>query len=274
MTSTVVELNSIPQQHGSNSMENQNNNNNTNSMSATSNAILQRMKEMEMKMQDMQSTISNLETDNTRKAEAIKKLEIEREELSAERIKEMEEIFKGGIQDWVDSLKGVSDSVKEQFKSGILNIAKNADFKNHAWEVVCNASQAHKENVAKIEELVRLCDEKEKTIETLLQNNNDVQFRSQSSRMNSSIANLMGKSHTSSSVANNSEDTTEHNPLKRLRANTDTPLYASHGSGSASLKDNNTTRTNVSENYGSGKKEDAWDYFADLIKDQSKNTYF
>ena len=263
MASTVVELSSssnpcsINDSSSVSSLAN-------NSTGGSSNAILQRLKEMEMKMQDMASTINSLETENHKKEEAIKKLELDKEELSTERIKEMEDIFRSGISEWIGSLKGVSDDVKEQFKHGILNMAKKADIKNHAWEVVCNASQAHKENVSKIEELVRMCDEKEKMIESLLQNNSDGQFRTHASRV-----------EPSSTSSGASSGAAIGNKRPRMAAS-DEPLYHNHGTSRIPpFNEQNDTRSGFGENrHASDKGSDAWDYFANLIQEQGRNIYF
>jgi len=174
--STVVELT------GNNQQSNVQATPNTTGSEFQSNAVLQRMKEMEQQMQDMKSNMKNLEAENNKKNEAIKQLEAEKVELSAERRKDMEQILESAVNDWLNSLKGISDDVRQQFKNGITGLAQKADIKNHAWEVICNASQSHKENVNKIEELVKLCNEKEKTIETLLHSNSDPSFKMPSSR--------------------------------------------------------------------------------------------
>lgn len=263
MASTIVELSSSPPMSVAPSSSD------VSSAAGGSNAILQRLKEMEMKMQDMASTIDTLESENQRKAEAIQKLEHDKEELSTERIKEMEEIFKTGINDWIDSLKGVSDDVKDQFKSGILSMAKKADIKNHAWEVVCNASQAHRENVSRIEELVRACDEKEKMIESLLQNHSDSQFRTHASRVGASSSSISSSSSTAAAG-----DATAGIKRPRL-AGADEPLYHAHGHGSMMKGDERDTRASFGESHAAkGKDGDAWDYFASMIQEQSRNTYF
>lgn len=275
MSSTVVELSSGSAGHGNNAVNtvpntNTNNNGNNNEQhSGVSNAVLQRMRDTELKVQELMSTIENLQSDNKQKEAVIQHLENEREELSTERRMDMEKMINNAINDWLNSLK-VSEEVRKQFKQGIDGMAKKADIKNHAWEVVCNASQAHKENVAKIEELVRICDEKEKTIETLLQNNHDTQFRTPASRMSSSAgATTVLSSNVAGSDGNNNSG------YKRLRGS-DEPLYNTHGStlSNDSSSSSNTKRNTGLESNKNNDKDDAWDYFANLIRDQSRNTYF
>lgn len=252
--STVIELNGTHSSQGGPSGNAGNNIASGNVQASSSNqqntefssqAVLLRMKELEQKIQELNGTVSTLESDNNQKEHMIKKLEQDKDELSAERKKEMEQILETAINDWLNSLSGISEEVRQQFKNGITGLAKKADIRNHAWEVVCNASKAHKENVAKIEELVRVCNEKEKTIETLLQSNNDPSFKSSSSRM--------------APVASSADTAVISNPLKRMRA------------------DDSHHANDVMDRGEPGKTQqnhDAWDHFASMIKDQSRGTYF
>lgn len=202
-----------------------------------SNAVLQRMKEMEHQLQEMKNTITNLEIDNNTKESLIKKLESDKEELSTERRKDMEQILESAVNDWLNSLKGISEEVRTQFKSGITNIAKKADIKNHAWEVICNASHTHKENVAEIDRLVKLCNEKEKTIESLLEKGNDPQFRSTVSRVAIPEVIPSGSKRSSS----------ETEPIQRDTVERDAKVQ---------------------------KNGDAWDSFANMIFESSRNQYY
>jgi len=234
---TVVELSSANNNANSN-----NNSVNQPQQEFQSNAVLQRMKEMEQQFQDMKNTIANLELDNNSKQALIQQLEADKDELSTERRKDMEQILESAVNDWLQSLKGISEEVRTQFKSGITNLAKKADIKNHAWEVICNASQAHKENVAKIDELVKMCNEKEKTIETLLQNNNDPQFVSTISRVSApteAIPSVLGK---------------------RPAAADDHPSSVAMDRGGEASK--------------IPKNGDAWDTFANMIFQSSRDQYF
>jgi len=137
------------------------------------------MKDMELIIQEQASAVQTLKSQLSEKDSAIAKLEKDNESLSEDRRKEMEQMLET-FDDWLNSLKGISDDVRAQFKCGLSKVAKAAT-KNEAWEVICNASHTHKENVAKIEELVKACNEKEKTIQSLL--NNSADFRHTSSRI-------------------------------------------------------------------------------------------
>jgi hypothetical protein len=228
--STVIDL---PQSN------NANNTNNTPAQNTSqefqSNAILQRMKEMEQQIMEFKACIQNLELENNKKNEIIKKLENDKMELSAEKRKDMEQILETAVNDWLNSLKGISEDVRQQFKNGITDLAQKADIKNHAWEVICNASQAHRENVARIEELVKICNEKEKTIESLLQNNNDPSFKSVNSRIGHEDSTQLGQ--------------------KRMR-----------------LNDENTDSKSSVIDRKDGK--DAWDTFSSILLNQSRDQYF
>lgn len=213
-----------------------------------SQAVLQRMKEMENQLSEALNKISALENDNNNKDNQIKKLEKDKDELSAERKREMEQIVETAINDWLMSLKDISEDVRAQFKTGIYGLAKNADIKNHAWEVICNASQAHKENVQKIEELVKLCNEKEKTIETLLTNNNDPSFRTMASRVSNQENVHSGVIPNVSFNENNKRPRTEDHVNQR------------------SISEHSNTN--------SGGNNDAWDHFAKMISDSARQTYF
>ena len=43
------------------------------------------------------------------------------------------------IDNWLNSLTGVQEDVRKQFRQGISKIAEQADMKNAAWEV-CSSS--------------------------------------------------------------------------------------------------------------------------------------
>ncbi len=202
MTTTVVELSSSGQSKGNSdilsigSLLNTNNNGNPSNngnaggdqhaSSSSSNAILTRLKEIEHSNQNMQGTVEKLQTELKQRDEVILQLQEDKKELSADKRKDMEEFIETAVDEWLNSLTGISENVRKRFKQGVVDLAERADVKNNAWEVVCNASRAHKENVAKIEELVRTCNEKEKTIETLLGSQNDPTFQSEASRVSGS----------------------------------------------------------------------------------------
>lgn len=211
-----------------------------------SQAVLQRMKEMELMVQELKSKLHEKEDETNKKNALIKKLESDNEELSTERKKEMEELYQTGINEWLNTLQ-ISEDIKEQFRKGILGITKQADIKNPAWEVLCNASKAHKENVAKINELVTLCNEKEKTIESLLQSSNDPTFHSNASRMQHSSA-------SAAAIPNpgNKRPRTEESSMDRGPA-----ASSSHSDANAAEGGN-----------------DAWDHFAKMIYEGARQTYY
>ena len=160
------------------------NNNNNNNNGSVSNAILCRLKEqdnsievLQLEIQKREEALEKLKSDNER-------LKGENKELNADKRKDMEEYVENGIQNWLNSLTGISEEVKKQFKSGISRLAQEANNKDAAWEVVCNASMQHNENVQKIQKLIDNCNEKEETIASLLKNNkHDPNFTLDSSRI-------------------------------------------------------------------------------------------
>jgi hypothetical protein len=169
---------------------NSNVSNNSNSSSSSSNGvILARLKEIENSNQNMMSTIEGLQNEIKAKNDSIQKLHNTNKELSADKRKDMEQIVETAIDDWLNSLTGISSDVRKQFRDGVTRLAEQADMKNNAWEVVCNASKAHKDNVNIIEQLRRDCTERDKTIETLLSSNSDPTFGSDSSRIDAGSSN-------------------------------------------------------------------------------------
>ena len=176
-----------------NNSNNNNNNNNqqqqlqqqqdANNNATTSAAILARLKDVENANQQMQITVEKLQIELNNKNEIIQQLQANNKELSADKRKDMERLVETAIDDWLNSLTGISADVRKQFRDGVTRLAEQADMKNNAWEVVCNASKAHKENVNIIEQLRRDCSERDKTIETLLTSHSDPTFSSEASRI-------------------------------------------------------------------------------------------
>jgi hypothetical protein len=149
----------------------------------TSNAILARLKEVETSNSSMASIMDKLKAELQSKEDKIK-------ELSADKRKDMEQMIDTAVEKWLNSLTDVPDDVRQQFKKGICKIAEQADVKNAAWEIVCNASLAHESNVKKIDELLKTCTEQGETIKTLMSSSSssmpDPSFASESSRMSGS----------------------------------------------------------------------------------------
>lgn len=109
----------------------------------TSNAILARLKEVELSNASMVTVVDKLKLEAQFKDDKIK-------ELSADKRKDMEQMIDTAVERWLSSLTGVPDEVRQQFKKGISKIAEQADMKNAAWEIVCNASLAHESNVKRL----------------------------------------------------------------------------------------------------------------------------
>jgi predicted lactoylglutathione lyase len=100
-----------------------------NAASSTNAAILNRLKEIENNNQMMQATIERLTAETQQKEEKIKS-------LSAEKRKDMEQMIETAIDAWLNSLTGVPEEVRKQFRQGISKIAEQADMQNAAWEVM------------------------------------------------------------------------------------------------------------------------------------------
>ena len=144
----------------------------------TSNAILARLKEVELSNASMVTVVDKLKLEVQFKDDKIK-------ELSADKRKDMEQMIDTAVERWLSSLTDVPEDIRQQFKKGISKIAEQADMKNAAWEIVCNASLAHESNVKKIDELLKTCTEQGETIKTLMSSNTDPTFSSDTSRMGS-----------------------------------------------------------------------------------------
>ena len=151
----------------------------------TSNAILARLKDVESNNNNMAAMVEKLKQELASKDDKIK-------DLSADKRKDMEQMIDNAIEKWLNSLTDVPPEVKAQFKTGICKIAEQADTKNAAWEIVCNASIAHESNVRKIDELLKTCNEQGETIKTLMSSSSDSTFQSEASR----VANSNKRSRT------------------------------------------------------------------------------
>ena len=115
--------------------------------------------------------LKELEDSNNQNSKALEKMKkelLDKEEkikiLSADKRKEMEGILSSAIDNWLNSLSGVSDENKSNFRQGISKLAEHADMNNAAWEIVCNASELHKHNVHKIEELLAQAKDREREL--------------------------------------------------------------------------------------------------------------
>jgi chromosome segregation ATPase len=96
---------------------------------STNVAILNRLKEIENNNQQMQATIDRLNSEAQIKEDKIKS-------LSADKRKDMEQMIETAIDTWLNSLTGVPEEVRKQFRYGISKLAQEADMQNAAWEVI------------------------------------------------------------------------------------------------------------------------------------------
>ena len=239
--SMIANINNLNNNNNNNNNQQQqppqhdaNNNNNTNA------AILARLKEVEHANQQMLQNMDNLKQEIKNKDDNIQQLQLTNKELSADKRKDMEQIVETAIDEWLNSLTGISPDVRKQFREGVTKLAEHADMKNNAWEVVCNASKAHKENVNTIEQLKRDINDKDKTIETLLTSHSDPTFASEASRIDSG--------------GNKRQRTAEVHATTRQDSTASAP---------STMSSNN-----------SGRNGDAWDDFAKMLSDTGRNTYY
>jgi hypothetical protein len=119
--------------------------------------VLARLKELEDSNNSNSKMLEQMQKELKDKDERIKN-------LSAEKRKEMECILSTAIDNWLNSLAGVSEDNKANFRQGICKLAERADMNNAAWEIVCHASQKHKSNVDRIEELLVKTQQQEQEI--------------------------------------------------------------------------------------------------------------
>jgi hypothetical protein len=110
--------------------------------------VLTRLKELEDSNNSNAKLLEHMHKEIKDKDDRIKS-------LSEEKRKEMEGILSSAIDNWLNSLAGVSEDNKANFRQGICKLAERADMNNAAWEIVCHASQKHQSNVLKIEELLQ-----------------------------------------------------------------------------------------------------------------------
>ena len=123
----------------------------------TNDPVLTRLKELEDSNNSNAKMLEQMQKELKEKDDRIKN-------LSADKRKEMETILGTAIDNWLNSLAGVSEDNKANFRQGICKLAERADMNNAAWEIVCHASQKHKSNVDRIEELLLKTQQQEQEI--------------------------------------------------------------------------------------------------------------
>ncbi len=138
--------------------------------SASADPVLARLKELEDSNNANAKMLEQMQKELKDKDDRIKN-------LSAEKRKEMESILSTAIDTWLNSLAGVSEENKANFRHGICKLAERADMDNAAWEIVCHASQKHRSNVERIEELLVKTQQQEQEIGDLKG------FKTEASRM-------------------------------------------------------------------------------------------
>lgn len=205
-------------------------NNNHNTASQANDPVLLRLKELEDSNNNNAKLIEQMQNQLKDKDERIKT-------LSADKRKEMESILSTAIDNWLNSLSGVSEENKANFRQGICKLAERADMNNAAWEIVCHASQTHQNNVVKIEELLQKTQQQELEIGDLKG------FRNEASRISGHK-----RARTEEAVPPPSLSVHHHNDHN-----------AEVGGMSCS---------------GNNNKNNTWDLFQSMITRDLKNQYF
>ena len=126
--------------------------NDTNNTAADATAILSRLKELEERNVRNEN---ELKEQKARHDKELQDKEHKIQALSADKRKQMEDIINNAISSWLNSLPQLSEHTKADFRNGIQKLASEADMNNAAWEVICCASQAHRESVERIESLTQ-----------------------------------------------------------------------------------------------------------------------
>lgn len=197
--------------------------------------VLTRLKELEDSNNSNAKIVEQMQRELREKDERIKT-------LSADKRKEMETILATAIDNWLNSLAGVSEENKANFRQGICKLAERADMNNAAWEIVCHASKNHKSNVERIEELLQKTQQQEQEIGDLKG------FRNEASRIS---GHKRGRAENGTTITGDSLLSTKHTVPE------------------ASLHDDNnhhTSNTSTSNN--------TWDLFQSMISRDFKSQYF
>jgi hypothetical protein len=196
--------------------------------------ILARLKELEDSNNSNSKMLDQMQRELKEKEDRIKA-------LSADKRKEMETILATAIDNWLNSLVGVSDENKANFREGICKLAERADMNNAAWEIICHASQKHKSNVDRIEELLLKTQQQEQEIGDLKG------FRNEASRISGH---------------------------KRARTDDPTPVGGSRFEGGGAIDTTTTTSTHHTLPQGSNPQNNTWDLFQSMITRDLKPQYF
>jgi hypothetical protein len=208
--------------------------------------ILARLKELESTNQLLAKHLEEVKLETQRKEDKIKL-------LSADKRKDMEQMIETAIDTWLNSLTGISEEVRKQFRSGVSRIAEQADLKNAAWEVVCQASQLHRTNVDRIEELLQTCNSQNETIKSLVGSGSasgvhDPSFTTEASRL-----------------LNNNQ---HHNKRQRVDGG------GGGGAAAAALPSTGATAAGDGAAAGGQGPKDAWDMFDSMLREDSRAQYY
>ena len=202
-----------------------------NSSSQQQDPVLHRLKELEESNLQNAKALERMKRDLADKDDKIKL-------LSADKRKEMESVLSTAIDNWLNSLSGVSEENRNNFRQGISKLAEQAEMNNAAWEIVCNASALHNTNVKRIEELLSEAKDRERELGELKG------FRSEASRISS---------------------------VKRARFD---PPPGGSSATSSSLPESSQQPPPASSPQESSEHGSAWDTFQSMISRDFRSSYF
>ena len=108
------------------------------------------------KQPDLSSVLSHvtqLEKERQSLQEFVKQQSAKLEKLTAAKRDEMKKQLDTMISEWLKDIDVTDEKQKEEFMSGMERIVKETKEDSPVWQVMCQASAAHKRNVTKLQEM-------------------------------------------------------------------------------------------------------------------------
>lgn len=102
-------------------------------------------------MAAMMRKIKELEEEKAKLSENLTHTTGRIEQLSEKTKKKMAETLATTISDMVKNLNGVGDEKKKEFMDGMERIVNHTAEDSGVWQVMCTASEVHKQNVVELE---------------------------------------------------------------------------------------------------------------------------
>lgn len=107
--------------------------------------------QVEGDMAAMMRKIKELEDEKARLAENLTQTTGRIEQLSEKTKKKMADTLATTIAEMVNNLNGVGDEKKKEFMDGMERIVNHTAEDSGVWQVMCTASEVHKQNVVALE---------------------------------------------------------------------------------------------------------------------------